>query len=267
MGGTHSYSSAEQISNSLLNVMSSATASQNLGSSAANSIVIDGCDIGTAIIDQRLMLKFDTKVLQTVTGSQDVENDLDAQITNIVEAEAPNLNFNLGGTTAKEFTNLVTNMSTTLKQSVAAECGQQSTNVNSFNCTESNVDYLWVQQDQVAEYLFECTQNVSAVQTAKQELQTFIDAHSTAKTKDVITGILIVIAVIIVLVIIGYVIMKSKGGGGTTKDVQIKMVETKTKKMPNQLEVRDCTQFLNFDDCHGARCKWNASANICKDFP
>ncbi len=203
MGGTHSYSSAEQISTSLLDVMSTAVAKQNSGVSAANSIVFDNCDIGTAIIDQRLMIKVDTSVLQDVSSSQSVENDLDAQIKNIVEAEAPNLNLNPGSADATQFTKLVTNLSTTLRQNVAAECGQQSTNVNSFNCTESDIAYLWVQQDQVAEYLFECTQNVSAVQTAKQELQTFIDAHSTAKTKDVITGILILIAIIGAIGIVG----------------------------------------------------------------
>ena len=208
MGGTHSYSSAEQISTSLLDVMSTAVATQNSGVSAGNSISFDNCDVGTAIIDQRTMIKVDTSVLQDVSSSQSVENDLDAQIENIVEAEAPNLNLNPGTQDAVQFSQLVTDLSSTLRQNVAAECGQQSTNVNSFTCTESTLDYLWVQQDQVAEYLFDCTQNVKAVQDAKQSLQAFIDAHSTAKNKDVITGILIAIAVIIVLVIIGYVIMK-----------------------------------------------------------
>ena len=181
MGGTHSYSSAEQISTSLLDVMSTAVAKQNSGISAANSINFDNCDIGTAIIDQRLMIQVDTTVLQEVSSSQSVENDLDAQIKNIVEAEAPNLNLNPGTQDAVSFTRLVTNLSTTLRQNVAAECGQQSTNVNSFNCTESDIAYLWVQQDQVAEYLFDCTQNVTAVQDAKQSLQAFIDSHTSAK--------------------------------------------------------------------------------------
>ena len=263
MGGTHSYSSAEQISTSLLDVMSTAVATQNSGVSAGNSISFDNCDVGTAIIDQRTMIKVDTSVLQDVSSSQSVENDLDAQIENIVEAEAPNLNLNPGTQDAVQFSHLVTDLSSTLRQNVAAECGQQSTNVNSFTCTESTLDYLWVQQDQVAEYLFDCTQNVTAVQDAKQSLQAFIDSHTSAETKDVITGILIIIAVIIVLVIIAYVIMKI-GSGSTTTDVQTKVVETKIK----EIEVPDCSQFLNFEDCErknnrSETCKWNNSSMNC----
>ncbi len=269
MGGTHSTVSAESITESLLSVMVTIATDAAGTASSVNDIRLSGhCQVDHTTLDQTNYIRLDAEIVQTISSEASADQDLDEKITEISEATAPNLNLNPGSEDSTTLTNLINNLSTELVQNIGANCTLNAQNVNTFECTDNaGASYLMVKQDQLGDYLFDCTQDVQAVSDAKTQLQTFIDDHSKAENKDVITGILIVIAVIIALIIIGYVLMKSKGGGGTTKDVQIKMVETKTKEMANQLEVRDCAQFLNFENCYGAGCFWNSSPNICQKDP
>ena len=97
---------------------------------------------------------------------------------------------------------MVSNVSTTLQQSIAAKCTQDANLTNAFTCSEANINYMYIEQAQIGEFLFKCTQNLESVISAKNELQTFIDQQTKAKTKDVILAILMAIGAIIVLIII-----------------------------------------------------------------
>jgi len=202
MGNTKSSVTAESIANQFLDVMASATATSSNTFQVANVARFDGSCHFTGTIYQGIAIKVNATILQTVSSSDDVVNDMQQTIEQISKAEAPNLNLNPGSVESDAFTVLITSLSTAIRSSVGAQCTEAATGVNSVTCTgEAEVD-TYIQQDLVLDFLYMCTQNVMSVVTAKQDLQTFIDQHSSATTKDVITGILIAIAVIIALVIV-----------------------------------------------------------------
>jgi len=266
MGNTKSKVSADSITESLLSIMVSIATEAAGATSSENKINLsDDCKVDNTTIDQSNYVRLDVSIIQTISSEATASNELDAKVESEATATAPNLNLNPGSSEADDYTNLIANLATELSQNIGANCTLNAQNVNTFECTDNaGTSYLLVKQDQLGEYLFDCTQNIEAVSDAKASLQTFIDAHSSAETKDIITGILIVIAVIIFLIIVGYVVMKSEGGGSTTKDVQMKVVETKIK----EIEVPDCSQFFNFEDCElknnrSSTCKWSNSAMSC----
>ncbi len=207
MGQTSAKAKVETITSSLLDVMASATAKQGSRISGANIINIQGCDIETLDIRQKMYIEVDTTVLQDVSSNVEISNELEQEVENIVEAEAPNLNFNLGGTKAESFTKLVTSLSTRLQNEVGAECAQDANTSNAFTCTSSTIKTAYIEQEYMATFLFNCTQKVDSVVSAKNDLETFIKANTKAETKDVIFAILMAIAAIIVLIIIAALLL------------------------------------------------------------
>ena len=87
MGQTSAKAKVESITNSLLDVMASATAKQGQKISGANVINIQGCNIETLDIRQNMYIEVDTTVLQTISSSVEVSNDLEQEIENIVKVE------------------------------------------------------------------------------------------------------------------------------------------------------------------------------------
>ena len=206
MGQTSAKAKVESITSSLLDVMATATAKQGQTISGANMINIQGCDIDTLDIRQNMYTKVDTTVLQNVSSNVEISNDLEQEIENIVESQSVNIDLS-GGNKAESFTKLVTTLSTRLQNEVGAECAQDANTTNAFTCTESNIKNAYIEQEYMATFLFNCTQNVDSVISAKNELETFIKANTKAETKDVIFAILMAIAAIIVLIIIAALLL------------------------------------------------------------
>ena len=154
MGQTSAKSKVESIARSLLDVMASATAEQGQDISGANLITIDGCDIENLDIEQNNYTEVTTTVLQNVSSSIEVSNDLEEQIESIVEAEAPNLNLT-AGTKTEQFTKMVTTLSTRLQSEVGAKCSQAANTTNAFTCTSSNITNAYIRQGYMSVFLFD----------------------------------------------------------------------------------------------------------------
>ena len=96
MGNTKSSVTAESIANQFLDVMTSATATSANTYQIANVVVFDGTCHFTGTILQGAAIKVNATILQTVSSSDDVVNDMQQTIEQISMAEAPNLNLNPG---------------------------------------------------------------------------------------------------------------------------------------------------------------------------
>ncbi len=166
---------------------------------------IQGCNIGEITLLQKIFLEVDTTVLQEISSSAAVSTEMEQKVENIVSAESPN--FALSHTEAESFTKMVNTLSSTLQNNISASCAQDANVTNAFVCEGTTMKKAYIEQDNITTFLFDCTQNISSVVSAKTDLQNFLQAHAKAETKDIIVSILIVIAVIIVLLIIGALVL------------------------------------------------------------
>ena len=113
---------------------------------------------------------------------------------------------------------MINNLSTQLTSSISANCTQSSIALQEFNCTDNAIFEGKDKKEIIGNYFYKCTQKLENVVKAKQELQTFIDQHSSAKVKDVIVSILICIAVIMALFYLGPSLGKLLGSFSKTNN-------------------------------------------------
>jgi hypothetical protein len=212
MGGASSKTSAEQITNQLMSVMSDTVAKASASYTGANVLNITGnCKFINTRVSQKNYFRVQSEILQNVSGSIDVQQKMDSKVKQISETEAPNIN--LSKADSETFTKLITNLSTVIRQNVAVGCSQVGTQVNRIDCSGSaEVIDSFIEQDLLGEYLFRCSQKVDSIVKAQQELQIFIDQHSSTKVYDIIVPILIMVALIMCLVIFGPTLAKAVGG-------------------------------------------------------
>ncbi|AYV81910.1 MAG: hypothetical protein Harvfovirus77_2 [Harvfovirus sp.] len=203
MGGASSKTTATQITNQLMSVVTQAVAKADNTYTGANIINLSGnCKIQGSTISQKNYIKLSTKITQDVSSSTEVKQSLAQKVQQISQAETPNFSFTKAE--SETFTNLISNLSTAIQQNVGAGCSQVSTQINLIDCSQdASIQGSFILQEQVGEYLFECSQKVSSIVTAQQDLQTFIDQHSSAKVFDIIVPIMIMAAVLGCLFIFG----------------------------------------------------------------
>lgn len=204
MGGATSKTSADIITSQLMSVVSELSANAYQITQNANTVNLSGnCVIKPgAEINQLINVSIKSDILQSILNSTDTENKLNNTVKQISEAEAPNLSL-AKGAESEAFTTLINNLSTEIKNSVGTSCAQSNTSLNEFNCTDNAVFAGKSNQEIIGNYLLKCTQNISSVTLAKQQLQNFIDQHSSAKVEDVIVKILIAIAIIMLIFYLG----------------------------------------------------------------
>jgi ABC-type cobalt transport system substrate-binding protein len=155
--------------------------------------------------------------LQNISQSTQTTNALTNKVKQISEAEAPNLSFSAGAD-SETFTKLINNLATAIRNTISTTCSQDNTNTNIFNCSDFAVFEGESEQEIFGNYLLKCVQNVSSVTTAKQDLQNFIDQHSTAKVEDVIFKILMAVAAIMLIYFLGPALGKLLGGGSSSTE-------------------------------------------------
>jgi hypothetical protein len=214
MGGASSKTSAENIANQLMSAVSEVSSGAYQINQSANVINLTGnCKIGKGSkIKQYIKINVNSDILQNISQSTQTINALTNRVKQISESEAPNLSFSAGAD-SETFTKLINNLATAIRNTISTTCSQDDTNTNIFNCSDFAVFEGESNQDIFANYLLKCVQNVSSVTTAKQDLQNFIDQHSTAKVEDVIFKILMAVAAIMLIYFLGPSLGKLLGGG------------------------------------------------------
>ena len=207
MGTTSSKVSAEQISNSLLSVVQSSITSSSQRVVSTNIVEIEDCNLINFDSEQNAGIEIQIKSIQDISSNANVKNDMSAKVKQISEAESPNLNLS-GGTDSETFTKLVTNLSTSILNSVSANCSNTFQQQNIVTCKNSNADTSTIRQKNLSKVLMSCVQTVSNVTDAKNDLQTFIDQKSKAKTSNAVLYIIIAIIVLIVVCTIVYFLVR-----------------------------------------------------------
>lgn len=248
MGGANSKTEVDSITNQLLSVISTTTAKSAASYSGANVMDFSGsCQVKGTVIKQSNYLHVTTDVLQNVTSSSNVTQELQQKIKQISEAEAVNLSLS-GGADSETLTKLITNLSMQIQQNVSTGCAQTSTQVNAINCSQnaSLID-SYIEQEMLGEYLFKCTQNITSVVSAQQDLQTFIDQHSTAKVQDIIVQILIMVAILACIILFGPELatsmgsMTGSGGSGSSDTIIYGVICVMVLCLASQIS--DCAYF------------------------
>jgi hypothetical protein len=207
MGGASSKTTAESITNQLMSVVANVNANAFSVATAANIATLSGeCQID-GVINQNIFMTVDASIFQKAKSIADTKQALTTKVTQISEAESPNLSL-AAGSESETFTSLIQNVATQIENNVGTVCGQSGGNLNSFNCSGKAkvTEKGEINQEIVATYLFECSQEIEAVSKAQQDLQVFIDQHSTAKVTDALSGVLIAFAVIAGLVVLTIVL-------------------------------------------------------------
>ena len=204
MGGSTSKVSAENISRQLMSVISNTNASALTSSQGVNSINLSGnCKIpSTGEINQRIEIVINSNILQQVSSDVSTQQNLTNKVKQISEAEAPNLSLSAGAE-SEAFTKLILDLSTAISTSISTSCSQSNSSLNDFNCKDFTEFAGKSKQEILGSFFYSCTQNLTTLIKAKQDLQNFIDQHSKAKVVDVIFKILIAIAIIMVIYFIG----------------------------------------------------------------
>ena len=204
MGGATSKVSAENIASQLISAVTTTNAGAITSSQAVNIVNLSGnCVIeAEAEINQFINIKVDSEIIQNIQNKTETQQLLAATVKQISESEAPNLSLSAGAD-SEAFTKLINNLSTNISSSISANCTQSSTSLNEFNCTDYAIFKGKDNQEILGDYFYKCTQKLENVIKAKQDLQTFIDQHSSAKVEDVIVKILICVAIIMALYFLG----------------------------------------------------------------
>ena len=229
MGGASSKTSAENIANQLMSVISEVSSGAYQINPSANVINLSGnCKIGKgAKIKQYIKLNVTSDILQNISQSTETTNALTNKVKQISEAEAPNLSFSAGAD-SETFTKLINNLATSIRNTVSTTCSQDNTNANIFNCSDFAVFEGESDQEIFGNYLLKCVQNVKSVTSAKQDLQNFIDQHSTAKVEDVIFKILMAVAAIMLIYFLGPSLGKLLGGASSISTPESSKEKKKT---------------------------------------
>lgn len=213
MGNVTSTTSATQINNQLMSVVSSIAADAGTIHQGANLLNIGGnCRIIGSNIIQNNFLHVTSNILQDISNSIEVRQKLEAKVKQIAEAEAPNLGLNPGSITARTFASLINNLSLSIQSNISARCSLTGSQINRIDCTgNAEIINSYIQQNLVGKYLFECSQKIDSVIKAQQELQAFIDQHSSAKSVDISVAVLILCAIILCISLLGYSAVKIGG--------------------------------------------------------
>ncbi len=202
MGGASSKVNAENIASQLISVISNSNSDALVSSNAVNSINLSGNCVFTGEIDQFINIKINSEIIQNIVNDTKTEQKLQSIVKQISEAEAPNLSLS-SGVDSETFTKLINNLSTQISSSISTNCSNNNASLNNFNCQDYALFSGKAKQTILGEYFYKCTQDLKNVSNAKQELQAFIDQHSTAILKDVIVYVLICIAVILAIWFLG----------------------------------------------------------------
>ena len=209
-----------QTTNTFLNVANTTAFESAMSQNCSNVVSFDGCkNIHDIEINQSMKCWINQDGMQTASQEASASVTDEKLVNQASETIAQNLDFNPGSKEARNITNLVTNLSIAISNTIQMTCTVSSNNVNSFACANSEGLYN-IELNQTAEtgIYSNCVQNSVQVANAQADLKSSIDQVAKTKVENAIAACLLAAAVLAVAVGIFYLLrgkgMASMAGGG-----------------------------------------------------
>ena len=198
------------ISESIINAISKSTQEAGGGYQSVNAALFSHCTIGDGFrMDQSNILKVNADITQEATSNTDFQNSLDETIKQVATSEAQGLS--LDAPQSKNFLKKVTNLQTNILQTIVASCKLDGLQVNTIQCQNTTFgNDTYINQENLGDFYLSCAQNSTNVAEAKNDLTTFIDQESSAKSTSMIAYIVMGVVALLVLGTIIYFISSKK---------------------------------------------------------
>lgn len=233
MGNTLSENLVKQTTNTFVKVANTTALDSAMSQNCSNVISFVGCkNIHDIKVTQSMKCWIKQEAMQTASQQASASVTDEKLVKQASETIAQNLDLNPGSKEAINITNLVTNLSIAVSNTVQMTCDVSSNNVNSFECANSEGLYnIDINQTAETGIYSNCVQNSVQVANAEAALKSSIDQTAKTKVENAIAACLLAAAVLAVAVGIFYLLrgkgMSSMaggaGGGGSSGGGKSKM--------------------------------------------
>jgi len=207
MGGSWSSNQVDDVTNSIVDIVSVSASSVLQSGTCQNILNFDDCTFTDSKIEQGCEVSGVFKAIQNTSSNIDVESSLDELIKQKSEAIAQAVGFSIAG--SENITKAVTNLVTSIKQTISQSCNQSVVGGNVIKCKGSTFIRSSILQTSINTIVGSCLQTSDSVIHAKQELKKVLDQYSHSEVKDNLTGIILGL----ILIMLAPILLPMLGAG------------------------------------------------------
>lgn len=214
MGPTQSSNLVRDVTNTIIESANRAAVDSFTSQSCANIVSLNNCDLSNVNINQDMDCIITQQIMNTASQSASAAITDEKTIKQLADTIAQNLDLNPGSKESSNITELITNLSVAVNNTVTTSCIAVSNNENSFQCNNSTLFNVTLNQTAKSGIFSSCIQQSTQVSQAQADLKQAIDQTAKTEVKNAIAACLLAAAVLAIAVAIAYAVVRSGGGGG-----------------------------------------------------